>query len=76
MTETDTQAAVREEVRARYATAAQAVTGGGAASCCGPAAEAIEVDERFGAGLYDATATEELPPRPSLPRSAAATRLR
>jgi SAM-dependent methyltransferase len=61
MTQTDTQAAVREEVRARYAAAAEAVTSGGAASCCGPAADAIEVDERFGASLYDATATEQLP---------------
>jgi arsenite methyltransferase len=60
-TDTDTEAAVREEVRARYAAAAQVVTGGGGASCCGPAAEAIEVDERFGAGLYDAARTENLP---------------
>ena len=40
MTETDVKAAVREEVRARYAAAAQAVTGGGEAGCCGPTAEA------------------------------------
>src|SRR3954453_17746369 len=61
MTDTDTQAAVREQVRARYAAAAQAVTGGGEASCCGPAGEVIEVDERFGAGLYDPASTEDLP---------------
>src|SRR4051812_35186757 len=61
MTDTDTQAAVREQVRARYAAAAQAVTGGGGASCCGPAGEVIEVDERFGAGLYDPASTEDLP---------------
>src|SRR3954463_9987857 len=61
MTDTDTQAAVREQVRARYAAAAQAVTGGGEARCCGPAGEVIEVDERFGAGLYDPASTEGLP---------------
>ena len=61
MTETDTKAAVREQVRARYAAAAQAVTGGGEASCCGPAGEVIEVDEHFGAGLYDPATTEGLP---------------
>src|SRR4051812_23235455 len=58
---TDTEAAVREQVRARYAAAAQVVTGGGEASCCGPAGEAIEVDENFGAGLYDPATTEDLP---------------
>src|SRR3954454_11004658 len=61
MTDTDTQAAVREQVRARYAAAAQAVTGGGEASFWGPAGEVIEVDERFGAGLYDPASTEDLP---------------
>src|SRR3954454_14684469 len=61
MTDTDTQAAVREQVRARYAAAPQAATGGGEASCCGPAGEVIEVDERFGAGLYDPASTEDLP---------------
>src|SRR3954468_6803630 len=61
MTDTDTQAAVREQVRARYAAAAQAVTGGGEASCCGPAGEVIEVHERFGAGLYAPASTEDLP---------------
>jgi SAM-dependent methyltransferase len=58
---TDTAINLREEIRARYAAAAQAVTGGGEASCCGPAAAAIEVDERFGAGLYDAASANELP---------------
>jgi arsenite methyltransferase len=61
MTEIDTQADVRQQVRARYAAAAQAVTSGGQASCCGPAAEVLEVDERFGAGLYDTATTEDLP---------------
>src|SRR4051812_39602378 len=70
MTETDTQAAVREEVRARYATAAQAVTGGGAASCCGPAAEAIQGAERFRAGPFYVPAPPGPPPPapPSPPR--------
>lgn len=61
MTDLDTNAELREEVRARYAAAAQAVTGEGEASCCGPAAGAIEVDERFGAGLYDTAVADELP---------------
>jgi arsenite methyltransferase len=61
MTRNDTEAEVREQVRARYAAAARAVSDGGGAGCCGPAAEAIEVDERFGAGLYDAATTEGLP---------------
>ncbi len=61
MTDMDMRADLREEVRARYAAAAQAVTGGGDASCCAPAAESIEVDERFGAGLYDTATAEELP---------------
>jgi SAM-dependent methyltransferase len=61
MTESETEADVRKQVRARYAAAAQAVTSGGQASCRGPAAEAIEVDERFGAGLYDTDTTEDLP---------------
>jgi SAM-dependent methyltransferase len=61
MTGSDTRAEVQEQVRARYAAAAQAVTGGGAAGCCGPAAEAVEVDQRFGAGRYDTATTEGLP---------------
>src|SRR4051812_37324088 len=59
MTETDAQ--VREQVRARYAAAAQAVTVGTTAGCCGPAADALEIDESFGAGRYDAATTEDLP---------------
>ena len=47
---------VREAVRERYAAAAQQVAGG---ECCG--APAIEVDERFGAGLYAGGETAELP---------------
>jgi arsenite methyltransferase len=61
MPETDARADLREAVRARYAAAAEAVTGGTAASCCSPAAEAIEVDENFGAGRYDTATAEELP---------------
>jgi SAM-dependent methyltransferase len=51
----DTQNALREQVRDRYARAALTVLDGGSgASCCGPAgrAEALEIDERFGAALY------------------------
>jgi arsenite methyltransferase len=61
MTGSDTRAEVQEQVRARYAAAAQALTGGGAAGCCGPAAGAVEVDQRFGAGRYDTATTEGLP---------------
>ena len=46
---------VREAVRERYAAAAQQVSGG----CCD--APAIEVDERFGAGLYADGETDGLP---------------
>ena len=52
---------LREEVRARYAAAARSVTGGGADGCCAPAAEALEVDDRFGAALYDTDAGAQLP---------------
>ncbi|MEO3861029.1 methyltransferase domain-containing protein [Acrocarpospora sp. B8E8] len=49
---------LREQVRERYAAAAVAVaTGGGA--CCGP--QAVEVDERFGAMLYEAEQRDALP---------------
>jgi SAM-dependent methyltransferase len=73
MTETPTdQEALREQVRARYAQAADAVRAAthdagdhavdvaGAAGCCGPGA-VLEVDERFGAGLYDDGTTGGLP---------------
>jgi SAM-dependent methyltransferase len=54
---------LRDQVRDRYAQAALTVVEGGAvsdgASCCGPA-EALEIDERFGAGLYGED-TEGLP---------------
>ena len=58
--------AVREQVRARYAEAAVAVTAAAAAGgtdtgCCAPAAAAIQVDGRFGAGLYDDGSTTGLP---------------
>jgi SAM-dependent methyltransferase len=58
---TETAAQVREEVRARYAAAAQAVTAGTTSGCCGPAADALEIDESFGAGRYDAGTTAGLP---------------
>ncbi len=55
-------AALREQIRARYAEAANAVVRAGAptenASCCGGAGE---VDDAFGAGLYSAGEQGELP---------------
>lgn len=56
-----TNDALRDEVRSRYAAAARSVSGGGDAGCCAPATEAIEVDDRFGAALYDTATTEGLP---------------
>ncbi len=50
---------LREEVRARYAAAARSVAGTG--GCCAPAADALEVDDRFGAALYDAESSSQLP---------------
>jgi len=66
---TQDDAAVREQVRARYAAAATAVTAGTAASCggtadgcCGPAAEGLrELDDTFGAELYGAGEQSEVP---------------
>jgi arsenite methyltransferase len=58
---TETAAEVREQVRARYAEAATAVGTGAKAGCCGPAADALEIDESFGAARYDAAMTEGLP---------------
>jgi arsenite methyltransferase len=60
------QDAVREAVRERYAAAARAVTGEDPADpgCCSAgscAPEAIEVDDRFGAGLYAGEETADLP---------------
>jgi len=66
---------LREQVRARYAAAAVAVTAGdasgcgcsddsAAASCCSPAScapETVDVDDTFGAGLYTADERSELP---------------
>jgi arsenite methyltransferase len=57
---------VHEAVRERYAAAARAVTGHGVADtgCCSAGSCApggIEVDERFGAGLYADDQTAELP---------------
>ena len=55
---------LRDEVRARYASAATSVldTGAGAScgeSCCGPTA--VEVDDNFGSALYSAGERGELP---------------
>lgn len=63
---TDTDA-IRAAVRARYAAAAEHVNDGAAgnddASCCGPGSAVLSHEEAqvFGAGLYDAAATGELP---------------
>jgi arsenite methyltransferase len=54
--EEDTMSELREQVRERYAAAAREVTDAG---CCGP--ESVEVDERFGAGLYADGETAGLP---------------
>jgi arsenite methyltransferase len=48
---------LREEVRARYAAAATAVTEGGG-GCCGPQ---VEVDDSFGSTLYTASERDEVP---------------
>jgi arsenite methyltransferase len=68
--------AVREEVRSRYAAAAQAVTTGQSASCCAPgptsALATIEAntccgdstaatEDRFGAAMYDTADRDALP---------------
>jgi arsenite methyltransferase len=58
--------AVRDAVRERYAEAARAVAGDPAADagCCSAGSclpEALEVDERFGAGLYADGETDGLP---------------
>jgi len=59
---------VREAVRAGYAAAAVKVSHGGAAccgsdgggaACCG--SQTVEIDENFGAGLYEASEREALP---------------
>ncbi|MGH3761824.1 arsenite methyltransferase [Actinophytocola sp.] len=51
---------LREEVRARYAAAAVAVSEGAVADdCCGP--QAVEVDENFGSTLYAADDRATLP---------------
>lgn len=64
---TRTNEDVRAEVRDRYARAAIAVDAGQSAdcgdggSCCSTAADALAVDERFGAALYSAAEHDELP---------------
>ena len=55
----DQSAHLRETVRAGYAAAATAVTGGGTASCC--SGQPVEIDENFGAGLYTETERADLP---------------
>jgi SAM-dependent methyltransferase len=70
MTSTDSNDAVREQVRDRYASAALAVLGGegascgtdSAAGCCAPAADAFQnLGLDFGAELYGAAERAELP---------------
>ena len=51
---------VREQVRQRYALAAVQADGCCSAGSCAP--DSIEVDERFGAGLYSAQDAVSLPP--------------
>lgn len=53
--------ALRAEVRARYAQAAQAVSGGAAGSCGGGSCCAGTTEALFGAGLYDAEQRQDLP---------------
>ena len=60
------QDVVREAVRERYAAAARAVTGAEVADsgCCSAgrcAPQALEIDERWGAGLYPEEETDGLP---------------
>src|SRR6478752_2498320 len=52
---------VREQVRQRYALAAVQVGGDGCCSAGSCAPGSVEVDERFGAGLYDAQDAVTLP---------------
>jgi arsenite methyltransferase len=56
---------LRDQVRARYAAAATAVTTGAAASCCGATdsgtVQDVEVGEGFGAELYASSDRAELP---------------
>ena len=56
---------VRNRVRDRYAAAANAVTTGGSASCCGVssdgAVEVIEVGDGFGSGLYTGEERDAVP---------------
>jgi arsenite methyltransferase len=68
----DTQAALREQVRERYAQAARVVLdqvpgssggccGGPADACCGTGSEALDTADLFGAPLYAAGETDGLP---------------
>ena len=59
---TDEGEAVREAVRSRYAEAAEGVTAGGGASCCGTGTVLSDEEARvFGAGLYGKGERGELP---------------
>ncbi|KAF7312908.1 Arsenite methyltransferase [Mycena kentingensis (nom. inval.)] len=62
---TEDATAVREEVRTRYAAAAQAVgtTSFSSKSCCGPtaAADTLALDGAFGSGLYGSGDIDGLP---------------
>ena len=57
MTE-NASAALREQVRDRYAAAATAVTSSGTASCC---SAPVETDDRFGGTLYTQLDRDDLP---------------
>src|SRR4051794_36401506 len=56
---------LRDRVRDRYAAAANAVTGGTTASCCGVAVDGtvqdVEIGDGFGAGLYAGEDRDALP---------------
>jgi SAM-dependent methyltransferase len=59
---TDSPDDIREAVRARYAAAAESVSGAGGGSCCGTATVLDEEEVQvFGAGLYDEGERGELP---------------
>lgn len=60
-TNTRTASDLLEEVRARYAAAAEAVSAGSGADCCSPTGTVLDADERFGAGLYADGSTDGLP---------------
>ena len=60
--EQDAAGALREQVRARYARAAEAVTSGSSGACCGSENACGSADDVvFGGGLYSAGDQSELP---------------